>query len=261
MRILFIGDVIGQPGRDFLNNHLRELRRRRQVECVIANGENAAGGNGLTLPVAQEMFSAGVDIITSGNHIWDKREILDFIDREDRVVRPANYPPGTPGRGSTCTMIGADGVQVAVINIAGRVFMQELDCPFRSLDQELARLPHGVRIIIVDFHAEASSEKVAMGWHADGRVSAVLGTHTHVQTADERVLPKGTAYISDVGMTGPINSVLGVRTDLILHRFLTQRPVKFDLAPGAVAMHAVMVDIEPSSGRARSIERLSMVEG
>ncbi|MGE5654754.1 MAG: TIGR00282 family metallophosphoesterase [Bacillota bacterium] len=258
MRILFIGDVIGQPGRDFLNDRLMEIRRRRQVQCVIANGENAAGGNGLTLPVAQEMFAAGVDLITSGNHIWDKREILDFIDREDRIVRPANYPPGTPGRGSTWVTLGADGVQLAVINLAGRVFLQELDCPFRSLDQELAKIPDGVKTIIVDFHAEASSEKVAMGWYADGKVSAVLGTHTHVQTADERILPRGTAYISDVGMTGPINSVLGVRTDLILHRFLTQRPVKFDLAPGPVAMNAVLVDIEPS-GRARSIERVLIV--
>lgn len=260
MRILFIGDVIGQPGRDFLHDHLREVRRRKQIQCVIANGENAAGGNGLTLPVAQEMFSAGVDLITSGNHIWDKREILDFIDHEERVVRPANYPPGTPGRGSTCITLGAAGEQVGIINLAGRVFMQELDCPFRSLDRELAALSDGIKIVIVDFHAEASSEKVAMGWYADGKVSAVLGTHTHVQTADERVLPKGTAYISDVGMTGPMDSVLGVRTELILHRFLTQRPVKFDLAPGPVAMHAVLVDIEPS-GRARSIERLRIVSG
>lgn len=257
MRIMLIGDIVGEPGRELVARELSSLRRRHKVQCVIANGENAAGGNGLTLPVVQGLFAAGVDVITSGNHIWDKREVLDFIDQDERIVRPANYPPGSPGRGSTVISIGGSGDQVGILNLSGRVFMQELDCPFRTLDMELARLPQEVKIIIVDFHAEATSEKVAMGWYADGKVSAVLGTHTHVQTADERVLPKGTAYISDVGMTGPRDSVLGVRTDLILHRFLIQRPVKFELARGPLLLNAVVVEVD-HHGRAQGIERIVM---
>ena len=209
----------------------------------------------MTLPVVEELFAAGVDVITSGNHVWDKREILDFIDQDERIVRPANYPPDSPGRGSTIITVGSSGDQVAIMNLAGRVYMQELDCPFRTLDVELAKLPKEIKIIILDFHAEATSEKVAMGWYADGKVSAVLGTHTHVQTADERILPKGTAYISDVGMTGPRDSVLGVRTDLVLHRFLTQRPVKFELAKGAMILNAVVIEIN-NGGQAQSIERI-----
>ncbi|GBD11852.1 hypothetical protein HRbin23_01531 [bacterium HR23] len=249
MRVLFIGDVIGKPGRRALQALLPSLRRELAPDLVIANGENAAGGNGLTLETAHEILSAGVDIITSGNHIWDQKDFLPHLDGELPVLRPLNYPPGVPGKGYL------QRGEVVVVNLQGRTFMPPIDCPFRTADRLLESL-HGPHIIIVDFHAEATSEKQAMGWYLDGRVSAVLGTHTHVPTADPRILPKGTAFITDVGMCGPVNSIIGVEVEAILERFLTQLPRKFGVATGPAVLHAVLVDIDDHTGRARSIQRV-----
>lgn len=256
MRILFIGDVVGRPGRNLLRRRLPDLRREVGADLVIANGENAAGGVGITPPVARELTSLGVDVITLGNHTWDKRELAPEIDNLPNLVRPLNYPPGTPGRGSLVART-ASGEPVAVLNAMGRVFAgAQLEDPFRGLDEELASIPDDVRVRFVDFHAEATSEKVALGWYLDGRVSAVVGTHTHVQTADEVVLPGGTAYISDVGMTGPWHSVIGIEKERVIEKFLTQMPVRFDAASGPCQLNAVLVDIDGTTGRARSIQRI-----
>lgn len=249
MRVLFIGDVIGKPGRRALQVLLPSLRRELTPDLVIANGENAAGGNGLTLDTAHEILSAGVDVITSGNHIWDQKEFLPHLDGELPVLRPLNYPPGVPGKGYL------QRGEVVVVNLQGRTFMAPIDCPFRTADDLLHRLTHA-RIIIVDFHAEATSEKQAMGWYLDGRVSAVLGTHTHVPTADPRILPKGTAFVTDVGMCGPYNSIIGVEVQDILERFLLQTPKRFTVASGPAVLNAVLVDIDDQSGRALSIVRV-----
>lgn len=249
MRVLFIGDVIGKPGRRALQALLPSLRRELTPDLVIANGENAAGGNGLTLDTAHEILSAGVDVITSGNHIWDQKEFLPHLDGELPVLRPLNYPPGVPGKGYL------QRGEVVVVNLQGRTFMAPIDCPFRTADDLLHRLTHA-RIIIVDFHAEATSEKQAMGWYLDGRVSAVLGTHTHVPTADPRILPKGTAFVTDVGMCGPYNSIIGVEVQDILERFLLQTPKRFTVASGPAVLNAVLVDIDDQSGRALSIVRV-----
>lgn len=256
VRILFIGDVVGRPGRNLLRRRLTELRREVLADLVIANGENAAGGVGLTPAVARELVSLGVDVITLGNHTWDKRELAPEIDQLPQVVRPLNYPPGTPGRGSLVVRTAA-GEPVAVLNAMGRVFAGvHLEDPFRTLDEELASLPPEVRVRFVDFHAEATSEKVALGWYLDGRVSALVGTHTHVQTADELVLPGGTAYISDAGMTGPWQSVIGIEKERVIEKFLTQMPVRFDPASGPCQLNAVVVEVDATTGRALGIRRI-----
>jgi metallophosphoesterase (TIGR00282 family) len=254
MRVLFVGDVIGKPGRKALRSRLRALSLEAEFDLVIVNGENAAGGFGITRKVAEELFSDGASVITSGNHVWDKKEALALLEAENRVIRPANYPPGVPGSGSIVVNT-ATGARAGVLNLAGRVFMQPLDCPFRTAERELGALRDRADIIIVDMHAEATSEKIAMGWHLDGKVAAVLGTHTHVQTADERILPGGTAYITDIGMTGPINSVIGVRTEQILDRFMLQMPNRFEVAPGPVVFSAVEMSIDETSGLTTTIRR------
>jgi len=259
MKVLFVGDIVGKPGRSAFKAHLPGIIDSHGVELVIVNGENAAAGFGITKKVGDELFSIGAPVITSGNPIWDKKEALEYLDSERRVLRPLNYPPGVPGFGSVIhSKEGPSGARVAVINISGRVFMHPLDCPFRTLEAELERLRGKADITIVDLHAEATSEKIAMGQYFDGKVSAMLGTHTHVQTADESVLPGGTAYITDVGMTGPVNSVIGVESGIIFERFLSQIPVRFEVAHGPALLCAVIVDIDEATGGARSIERVQL---
>ncbi|HHY12780.1 MAG TPA: TIGR00282 family metallophosphoesterase [Firmicutes bacterium] len=259
MNLLFIGDVFGSPGRAFLKAMLPELIENYQVDFTIANGENAAGGAGLTGAVAQELFSMGVDVITSGNHIWDKKEIYPVIDSENRILRPANYPPGIPGKGSGI-FTARGSTTVGVINVCGRVFSpQSFDCPFRILDGEIAKLRTITPVVVIDFHGEASSEKIAAGWHVDGRASAFFGTHTHVQTADEIILPNGTAYITDAGMTGSYEGVIGVKREVILKHFLTQLPVRHEPARGKRQLCAVYCVIHPS-GRAERIQRIMIRE-
>ena len=252
MRVLMIGDVIGEPGREAVRILVPELRSEFGIDLVIANGENTAGGFGITPDTAMELTESRVDIITSGNHVWKQKEIIPFINEEWPLIRPANYPPGTPGRGYI--RIG----NTVVINLMGRTFMNTLDCPFRGIDQVLKEVGGETppKVIIVDFHAEATSEKQAMGWYTDGRVSAVLGTHTHVGTADARILPKGTAFITDVGMTGPYNSVIGSDIRAVLEGFLTQMPRRFTVPKGPVLLNSVLVDIDDESGTATSIERI-----
>jgi 2',3'-cyclic-nucleotide 2'-phosphodiesterase len=256
VKLLFIGDIIGKPGREALSRELHRLVDRHRVDLVIANGENAAGGFGLTAETAQELFKCGVQMLTSGNHIWDKKDALEYIKREERIVRPANYPEGTPGRGATIVRTPG-GVKVGILNLEGRVFMNNLDCPFRCADREIAKLKEETPIIFVDFHAEATSEKVSLGWHLDGRVSAVIGTHTHVQTADERILTAGTAYLTDAGMTGSFDSVIGVRKEDAIEKFITQRPAKFEVAKKDIRINAVVIEIDEKSGLALSIERIN----
>jgi len=251
MRVLAIGDVVGKPGRHAVAALLPGLRRELHLDAVIANGENAAAGRGLTGKTAKELFDAGVDVITSGNHIWAQREIVEHLERDERILRPANYPEGAPGRG--VTSIG----KLTVMNLMGRTFMYEIDDPFRAADRLLSDVPQG-QLIVVDMHAEATSEKIALAWYLDGRVSAVFGTHTHVPTADQRVLPKGTAFVCDVGMCGPRDSIIGVEPEPVLRKFLTGMPAKFSVAEGSptVLLNAVLIDIDDESGRARSIERV-----
>lgn len=260
MQLLVVGDVHGRPGRRILKERLPRLRARYDARFVIANGENAAGGAGLNRETAQEILAAGVDVITGGNHIWQHRDAFELLDAEPRIIRPLNYPPGAPGRGMT-VVTSKDGSTVAVLNLQGRVFMPEVDDPFRAARAEVEGLRERARIIVVDFHAEATSEKIAMGWHLDGKISALIGTHTHVQTADERILPQGTAYISDVGMTGPRDGVIGMDRDRILERFLTGLPVRFEVASGPAQLNAVAVEVDEDSGRARRIERILEVDG
>ncbi len=252
MRILFIGDIVGKPGRRGIKELLPALVKDHSIDIIIANAENAAAGKGLTREIAHELFDQGIAFLTMGNHVWAQREIMDFIGQESRLIRPANYPPGAPGKGSG--FIRHAGKKIGVINLSGRVYMNPLDDPFAEASKIVAQMSQETSIILVDFHAEATSEKVAMGWFLDGRVSAVLGTHTHVQTADGRILPQGTAYITDVGMTGPQDSVLGVKKEIIINRFLTQLPAKFELAGGAIQLNAVVMDIDEQTGKARSIE-------
>ena len=257
MRVLFIGDIVGEAGREVVRKKLRDFKEEKKIDAVIANGENSAGGSGVTQRIAEELFVFGVDVITSGDHIWKKRDIYEFLQRSDRLIRPANYPPGAPGRGNTCVEIKGKGT-LGVVNLIGRVFMEELDCPFRGVMKELEEVKKKTNIIFVDMHAEATSEKVAMGWYLDGKVSAVVGTHTHIQTADEKILPGGTAYITDCGMTGPYDSVIGRRKDLIIERFLTQLPNRFEVAQKDVQMHGVMVDVDGSTGKATAIKRVQV---
>lgn len=258
VRILFLGDVIGRPGRRALGRYLRPLRDRHSPHLIIANAENAAGGVGVTEEVGRELFRH-VDVLTSGNHIWDKKEALEYMEKEPRLIRPANYPPSNPGRGSYVFEAG-DGLRVGVLNLQGRVFMEPLDCPFRVADEELKTLGKAAPVVVVDFHAEATSEKQAMGWHLDGRVSAVIGTHTHVPTADERILPGGTAFITDVGMVGGWNTVIGIRPDQALKRFLTGRPQRFEPGKGEVVLSAVLVEADSQTGKALSIRREIVIE-
>ncbi len=254
MRILFIGDIVGSPGREMVTKHLAALVEEHRVDLVIMNGENSAAGFGITPKIADELLALGADVITGGNHSWDRKEILRFIPDEPRLLRPANFPK-SPGRG---LYVGTSrgGVRFAVLNLQGRVFMVQLDCPFRTADAELAKIPPDVKIIFVDMHAEATSEKQAMGWYLDGRVSVVVGTHTHVATADERVLPNGTAFITDVGMTGPHESVIGMDRGAMIKRFLDSMPVKFEVAIGDARINGVLADVDDSTGRARSIARV-----
>jgi 2',3'-cyclic-nucleotide 2'-phosphodiesterase len=265
LRILFIGDIFGRPGRNSVREHMPALMRQHAVDLCIANGENAAGGFGLTPQIAEDFFDLGIDVITTGNHVWDKRELTDYFNAAidepfspaRRVLRPANYPAGTPGtgvyEGST-----RSGTAYAVINLQGRVFMPSIDDPFRVADRLLSQI--AAKIIFVDFHAEATSEKVALGWYLDGRVTAVIGTHTHIPTADTRVLPGGTAYQTDVGMTGPYDSVIGVQKEQILQRFLTSLPARFEAAVNDVRFCAVLIDCDEQTGHARSIERIILDE-
>jgi len=257
-RVLIIGDVIGRAGRDALRRHLPELRDRYRPVFVVANGENAAGGVGLTEEVGRELFSM-VDVLTSGNHIWDKKEGIAYMEKEPRVLRPANYPPPAPGKGRV-VVSGPDGLKLGVLNLQGRVFMEAIDDPFRSADAAVEELRKETLCLIVDFHAEATSEKVALGFYLDGRVSAVVGTHTHVPTADERILPGGTAYITDLGMAGSRNSVIGIRKEQAIQKFLTSRPIRFEPGKGGSFVSGVVVEIDPSTGKALSIVREILTE-
>ncbi len=254
MKILFVGDIFGRPGKMVASKFIPKIIEEQNIDFCIANGENAAGGFGLTDNSARKLFSYGVDVITTGNHIWDRREVNTLLDETDLILRPANYPFGVAGNGFT--VVNKCGVTVGVINLVGRIFMQPVDCPFRSADKIIDCLKKKTNIIIIDFHAECTSEKIALGWHLDGWVSAVIGTHTHVMTADERILPKGTAFISDVGMTGPHDSVIGVRIEQSIERIMTQVPVRFSPAEGGLKFSAVLIEVEDSSGKAISIKRI-----
>ncbi len=262
MNIIFIGDVVGKPGRRILARMLPALRREVGADLAIANGENSAGGFGITPETLDDLLAAGVDVVTGGNHTWQAREIYTLLDSHPRILRPANYPPGTPGRGSgVFRSSGPTPGAVAVLNLEGRVFMQPLESPFEVGRDEAERLRQEASVIVVDMHAEATSEKIALGWYLDGRVSAVIGTHTHVQTADERILPEGTAFISDAGMTGPRDSVIGMGRDEVLQRFLTLLPARFDVAAGPAQLNAVVVEVDDQTGRARRIQRVNRTEG
>ena len=256
MRILFIGDIVGRPGRELIRQGMGVLVDHHAIDLVIANAENAAAGFGITREIGDQLLEWGIDVMTSGNHIWDKKEALDYIGAESRLLRPANYPAGAPGNGSYLAR-SKDGQTVGVINVMGRVFMPLLDDPFAVVLKEIDALKTRARIIFVDFHAEATSEKIAMGWHLDGKVTAVIGTHTHVQTADERILPKGTAYMTDVGMTGPHDSVIGVEIEPALGRFLNGMPARFETATANPRLNAVLIEADEKTGLATDIERLS----
>jgi metallophosphoesterase (TIGR00282 family) len=255
MKILFIGDTVARAGREFVRDHLGALKAEYQVDFTVLNCENAAAGFGVTPKIADEMLTWGIDVLTSGNHVWDKREILGYLDTQERILRPANYPPGNPGHG-TVVLETRTGERVAIVNVQGRTFMPAIDDPFRSVDAELGALSADIRVIVVDFHAEATAEKVAMGWYLDGRASAVLGTHTHIPTADERILPQGLAYQTDVGMTGPFDSVIGMTKESVMDRFHKQIPVRFKVASKDVELNAAVIDVDPETGKARSIERV-----
>jgi hypothetical protein len=256
MKILFIGDIVGKPGRQAVRALLPNLVSRYKFDAVIANGENAAAGFGITDKTALEIFSCGVHVITTGNHVWDKKETLPYIVKENRLLRPLNFPPGTPGEGSIVISIGDR--KLGVLNLSGRIFMNTLDCPFRAAQAAVEELRTQTTTIIVDFHAEATSEKIAFGYFIDGSVSAVIGTHTHVQTADERILDGGTAYITDVGMTGPIDSVIGIEKKQIIGKFLSHMPRKFDVAEGKAILAAVAIEVDDDTGRAVAIQRLQL---
>ncbi len=261
VRILLIGDIVGRPGRHAVKMWLPSLRREWNLDFVIANGENAAGGLGITESTAKELFEAGVDCITTGNHVWKQKEALQFLARENRVLRPANFPPEVPGCGWVVIPLPNRSLHIAVINLMGQTFMEPiLDCPFRALDRVLEQLHPSTPLVVVDFHAEATSEKQAFGYYADGRVTAVVGTHTHVATTDERILPKGTGFITDVGMTGTIDSVIGMDVNKVLYHFLTKLPVKFEVAIGRVKLCAVLIEADPQTGRAIHIQRVEREE-
>lgn len=257
MNVLFIGDIVGKIGRDTVKALLPKLIDRHNLDFVIANGENAAGGFGITEKTAADLFDSGVHVITTGNHVWDKKEIIAHISKENRILRPLNYPSGVPGSGSIVHTIPGQG-KIAVVNVCGRVFMNTLNCPFRTTLNEVERLSAETNIILVDLHAEATSEKTAFGYYMDGKVSAVVGTHTHVQTADERVLPNGTGYITDAGMTGPQTSVIGIEVQQIIDRFLDHMPRKYDVAGGIALLCGVVLQIDNSSGKTTAIKRIQV---
>ena len=257
IRILFIGDIVGRPGRELVRTGLHGLVDHYRADLVIANVENAAAGFGITREIGDQLLEWGVDVMTSGNHIWDKKEALDYIGAEPRLLRPTNYPAGAPGNGTYLART-RDGQPVGVVNAMGRVFMLNIDDPFQATLREIEALKQRTRIVFVDFHAEATSEKIAMGWHLDGKATAVVGTHTHVQTADERILPKGTAYLTDVGMTGPHDSIIGVEVEPALNRFLTALPQKFETATGNPRLNAILVEADEASGRATDVERITL---
>ena len=257
MEVLFIGDIIGEPGRKAVRMQLQGLVEEYGPDLIIANGENAAGGFGITSEIADELLFLGIDVLTSGNHVWDKKEIEPYIAQQKRLIRPANYPEGNPGAGTAIVSTRKAG-DVAILNLEGRVFMSNLDDPFRIADREIEKLKKHTPVVIIDFHAEATSEKIALAWHVDGKASAIIGTHTHVQTADERVLPGGTAFITDVGMTGPTDSVIGVKKEQAIARFLYQTPHRFEIARGPVHLCAVLLNIDEKTGKANSIERINI---
>jgi metallophosphoesterase (TIGR00282 family) len=259
-KTLLLGDIVGRPGRDVVERQLPALMQREGIHFVVANGENSAGGSGITPEAAQKLFACGLDVITTGDHIWKKKEVIQLLEKEPRVLRPANYSPMALGKG-WIVVESHNGIPVGVINLLGRVFMQPIDCPFRAVDEVLKEISKKVKIVIVDMHAEATSEKIAMGWYLDGRVSAVVGTHTHVQTADERILPNGTAYITDLGMTGPYKSVLGRDIDRVLKAIITQMPTRFDVAEKDVRISGVIITLDSSTGKALEIKRLVVHEG
>lgn len=255
MNILVIGDIIGKPGRKAVINLLPKLKRKHRLDIVIANGENAAGGMGITPKIVEELYYSGIDIITSGNHVWKHKEIYGTLDKDPTLLRPANYPPKVPGKGS-CIFSTEKGDKVGILNLMGRVFLAELDCPFRKADEEIEKLSPETKVIIVDMHAEITSEKTAMGWYLDGKVSAVVGTHTHIPTADERILPKGTAYITDIGMVGSLDSVIGVKKELALKRFLSQMPIRFEVEKKNVCLQGAVINIDSKTGKAKNIKRI-----
>src|SRR5216117_2254083 len=255
MKILFIGDTVGKAGRAIVHQYLQHLQEEYQVDLTILNCENAAAGFGVTPKIADEFFDWGIDLLTSGNHIWDKKEITGYLNENTRILRPANYPDRNPGRG-VAVLKTKSGEEAAVMNLQGRVFMPPTDDPFRVADKELAKLPKHIKVIFVDMHAEATSEKVAMGWYLDGRVSVVVGTHTHVPTADETILPKGTAFLTDVGMAGPFYSVIGVVKEDVIHRFLTSIPSSFESASQDARLNGVFVEVDSQTGKAKHIERI-----
>ncbi len=257
INILFIGDIVGKPGRNIVKAVLPKLIQNYRLELVVANAENAAGGFGITEKVAEELFSFGIDVITTGNHVWDKKEAVPYIAKESRILRPINYPEGVLGAGSIVFRTRKNNL-VGVINASGRVFMNTLDCPFRATKKEIERIKYETNIILIDFHAEATSEKLAYAFYFDGKVSAVLGTHTHVQTADERILPEGTAYITDVGMTGPENSIIGFKKDEVIEKFLTQMPKKFEVPSASSILCAVYIEVDSVTGLSKKIERLNI---
>lgn len=260
MRILFIGDIVGRPGRQMLERSLPELKAKYQPNIILVNGENSSGGKGISSKVVRFLFEQGVSAITLGNHTWDNKEIFEFIQDETKVIRPANFPDGTPGLGYT--YIRYNDIEIGVINLMGRTFLPSIDCPFRKADQIIEEMQKRTKLIFVDFHAEATSEKLAMGWYLDGKVSAVVGTHTHVQTADERILPKGTAYITDVGMTGPMDGILGVDREAVIKKFITQLPVRFEVSNlERQQLNAVIIDIQNNTGKATYIERVQIDSG
>src|SRR5579863_396386 len=256
MLILFVGDIVGSPGRRIVHDHLADIIAQQKIDLAIVNCENAASGFGITPRLAEELFGAGIEVLSGGNHIWDRKEIFDYFPHEPRLLRPANFPNGAPGSG-LFTGKAKNGAGFAVLNLQGRTFMTPLEDPFRTAERELARIPPEVKVIIVDMHAEATSEKQAMGWFLDGKVSAVLGTHTHVPTADNHVLPGGTAFITDVGMTGPHDSIIGMEKQPIIQKFLDGLPARFSVAEGDIQMNTVLLDVDESTGRSRSIERLN----
>jgi metallophosphoesterase (TIGR00282 family) len=257
MNLLFIGDIFASPGRRIIAESLSDIISSERIDLVIANAENAAGGFGITPLIAEELFTMGIDVLTSGNHVWDKREIQDYLDRQPRLLRPANYPGNLPGSGLHVGR-ARNGVEVAVMNLQGRTHMVPIDCPFRKADEMLAGLDPSVKVRFVDFHAEITSEKVAFGWYLDGRVSAVVGTHTHVPTADTRILTNGTAYQTDAGLTGSYDSIIGVDKDIVLRRFLTGIPVRMEPARGKVELHSVIIEVDEASGRAISVRRYEL---
>jgi 2',3'-cyclic-nucleotide 2'-phosphodiesterase len=259
VKVLFIGDIFGEPGRRALARAVPRLVAQRQVDVVIGNGENAAGGFGITPELAEELFDLGLAVITTGNHAWDKKEILDYFPREPRLLRPANYPSGVPGNGSV-VVESAGGEQLGVLQLMGRAYMPTLDCPFQVAKKELVALKKRTVAVIVDMHAEATSEKMAMGHYLDGEVVAVVGTHTHVQTADDQILPKGTAYVTDIGMTGPLHSVIGVKKELAIEKFLTGMPRRFEVASGPSVFCAVLIELDARLGKALSIERIRLID-